>query len=204
MDAAYFTAAIPEPYIIFGLRLLPLSLGRYRLLKRFGCAFVSETETEATVEDLMLGLTVCSMTTRDFIELIEDKKAFLKEMKRFGKRIRKEVKRDRFFNIHAKAGLFKAYIKDNSKCPNFWVERESDGVSATHWSVNVEMVLRELNYTSHDIEEAPLSKMLLDYFKHLENEGAIRLMADDECEHADDNAKAFEALLKGTPCPDSN
>src|SRR5438876_959627 len=86
MNAAYFQAAIPEPFTILGLRLKPLSLGRYRLLKRFGCAFVAEEETGANIEDLIIGVLVCSMRCDEFIEWAHSKH-FAKDIKRWGKRV---------------------------------------------------------------------------------------------------------------------
>jgi hypothetical protein len=203
MDAAYFEAAIPNPYTIFGARLLPLSIGRYRLLKRFGCAFVDEKESTATFEDLILGIVICSMTVKGFLEFLQSG-TVIPEMKRFGERIRKEVEHDPHFNLFSKFGLFQAYILESSKCPKYWNELDDDRESSAHWSHNLEMSLREMGYTSKEIDEGPLSKALADYFKHAENQGAIRLMSEDEISQGDANAKLFEQLSKGGVCPVSN
>src|SRR5690348_11829794 len=81
-----FAAAIPEPYQILGLKLLPLSIGRYRLLRRFEVAFVSEEETSATVEDLIRGLVICSLRCEDFLSTYQDGSLF-KNVARWSKRI---------------------------------------------------------------------------------------------------------------------
>src|SRR5437588_535962 len=106
MEAAYFKAAVPEPYRIFGLRLLPLSLGRYRLLRRFGVAFVAEGEATATMQDLVLGILICSMRCRDFLEFIEGEDC-QEQLAEWGKRIQKEIGVDPYFSLLAKYGLFK-------------------------------------------------------------------------------------------------
>jgi len=196
MDIA-FASAVPEPTTILGLRLLPLSLGRYRLLKRFGCSFVAEGFATASMDDLFLGLVICSLACGEFLELIESPHAG-RELKRWGKRIRKEIRRDKHFTIFEKYALFRRYIAEASATPSYWVERDNDGApgSAAHWSTAVEVVLRgELGYSKEEIEEGPLSKALLDYFKWSENTGAIRLLHPGELDAADENARILEAAF---------
>src|ERR1035437_8979397 len=65
----FFAKDIPEPFQILGLRLLPLSIGRYRRMARHGIGFVSEVSTRADGKDLLLGVLICSMTCRAWDEL---------------------------------------------------------------------------------------------------------------------------------------
>jgi hypothetical protein len=200
MDAAYLRAAIPEPVRIFGVQLLPLSLGRYRLLNRFGCAFVAEVLVDAAMADLFLGILVCSMRCREFLEWI-DTPASIRELKKWGKRIRKEIKADEHFNLFEKFALFKNYITEASQIPNYWEEQQSSGPgSGAHWSVAAEVVLRgELGYSADEIEEGSLRKALQDYFKWAENQGSIRLMTDEEVAQGEANAKLFASLAPSKP-----
>src|SRR6266567_4042116 len=162
MDAAYFQAAVPEPYVIFGLRLLPLSLGRYRLLHRFGCAFVADGEAKATMQDLLMGIVICSLPVPDFLELLESPR-FGREMKRLGRRINMEMRADPHFSLLAKFGLFQRYIIENSRCPRYWDEQEERPGSGAHWSHNLEIALRSnLGWTLQEVNEAPLAKALVD------------------------------------------
>lgn len=202
MDAAYFQAAVPEPYRIFGLQLLPLSLGRYRLLMRFDCAFVADGEAKATIEDLLVGILICSMRVKDFLELLGSRR-WNRELKRWGRRVRREMDADPYFNILAKVGLFQSYIQESSHVPNYWNEMAEQGGSAAHWSHNVEVSLRsQLGYTAEEIEEGPLSKALADYFKHAENQGLIRLICEEEVETGKGNAELLQRLMGGgLPCP---
>lgn len=194
MHAAYFKAALPEPCRIFGLRLLVLSLGRYRLLKRFGCAFVSDGPAEATVEDLLLGILICSMRVKEFLEFL-DSDRFKPQLTRLGIRIRSETHHDPYFSLIAKFGLFRAYITEASALPDYWDESEEETVSGAHWSQSLEVVLRsELNYTTEEIEEGPLSKALFDFFKFMENQGLIRIMTPEEVEQGKANLAFFEKL----------
>lgn len=193
MEAAYFTAAIPEPYRILGLELKVLSLGRYRLLKRHGCAFVADGETTAGVQDLILGLIICAMRVDAFNAGLRNG-SIKKDIRRWGRKvcplawlgavpiIGKYWRRNHAFNVIEKMGLFKAYLDAGSRMPKYWDESSgSGGQSGAHWSHSVEVVLRgELNWTEEEINEAPLSKALMDYFKYAENQGQVRLMTDDE------------------------
>lgn len=204
MDAAYFKAVVPEPYRIFGLRLLPLSLGRYRLLKRFECGFVAETEAIIGMEDLCLGILICSMRVREFLEFIETND-FQAELARWGQRIRKEIDSDPYFSLLEKFGLFRAYITDGTKIPDYWEEKDPGAAGCGHWAQNLEVTLRsELGYTLEEIEEGPLAKALADYYKHAANQGFIRLISEEEAAQGDHNARLFEQIQKGEPCRASN
>jgi hypothetical protein len=199
-SASYFKAAIPEPFRIFGIRLLPLSLGRYRLLSRFGCAFVAEGEASATVDDLLLGILICSMRCQEFLEFIEGDN-FKTELRRWGSRIRAEIEREDHFSILGKYELFQRYIAEGSELPKYWDEGRDQGTSGAHWSHNVEVTLRaELGYTREEIEEGALSQALADYFKYAENQGMIRLMSEGEIAGGDENMRVLMAAL-GTSVP---
>lgn len=205
MHDTYFRAAIPEPYTILGVRLLPLSLGRYQLLKRFDCGFVADGELAATWNDLLVGILICSMPVKEFLVFLESKER-PRQLKLWEDRIRREMEADPHFSYLSKIGLFRCYIERHSQIPKHWDESDSPVGSCAHWSQTIEIGLRcELGYSEEEINERPLSKALYDYFKHAENQGLIRLMADDEEQHGLDNARLLkEALGKGGLCPASN
>lgn len=205
MEAAYLKAAVPEPYRIFGVRLLPLSIGRYRLLLRLECLFVAERQTELGLDDLLLGILICSMPCREFLDLIDSDRLQL-ELERWGKRIRREMAEDRYFSIFEKFALFRRYLDEGTATPRYWDEASNDSGSGGHWLQNLEVALRgELGYTNEEIEEGPISKALSDSFKLAENLGLIRLMTDAELAQGEANTALFEALLKkGDTCPASN
>ena len=202
MPATIFQAAVPEPYRIFGLRLLPLSLGRYRLLKRFEVAFVAEGEATASMEDLLLGVLICSMRCEEFKAGVERGEWSVEaELRKWGKHIRKEIRRDKHFNLFEKFGLFKAYLDAGSEMPRFLDEQPDRPTSGAHWSHSVEVTLRsELGYTTEDIEEGSLSKALADYFRWAEGQGLVRLVTkEQELEmerEAEANRVAFEACME--------
>lgn len=213
-----FAAAIPEPYQILGLRLLPLSLGRYRLLHRFNCAFVSDGEASASVPDLLLGVAICSLRCEEFLRTFETGE-FFAFIKSWAKRIRAQPpwylrgkigrvvsvsfigrrwRKKYSFDVIEKMKLFQQYIADAQKLPEYAATSESTRRSSSHWSTSVEIVLRsELNWTEEEINEAPLTKAISDYFKHLEYQGLVTIFTEEDLRIGRENAKALEAFLRG-------
>lgn len=168
----YFAATMPEPWTILGLRLRAFSLGHYKLLRRFGCGFVSDDPTVPTREDLILGVLCCSMTPAGFLEFI-DSPGYLQEVQEWGTKIG-------LFDLNEKAQMFKDYIEANSVMPLYWEEKQG-GSSGAHWAQSVEVCLRsKLGWTQAEIDSEPLSKCFADYFKFAENEGAVKLMTSEE------------------------
>lgn len=213
----FFGREIPEPYTILGLRLRPLSLGRYRLLQRFNVAFVADGPAQAEVVDLLLGVLICSMRCEEFLEFIGSPNA-KKEIARWSKslsplpwftrsrllyvvwdktRWAKRWREKHSFNIVEKIKLFNAYITEAQQMPHYSRKQENPALTAFHWSKNVEVTLRsELGWSAEEINEAPLTKALVDYFKHAENQGLIVLFSDDELTIADRNWERISAALE--------
>lgn len=179
--AAEFEAALPEPYTILGLRLLPLSLGRYRLLKRFNCPFVADEQKEITIEELtkelFFALLVCGFPVDEFKGLLNNDRKFKKEARRFGKISNKIVKRTKNFNILEHFNAFKRYLDDHSKTP--WVVLSSQNQTETsmaHWSSSMLVTLgSKLNWSEKQIDENPISEAQMVFFKYAESEGMVKL-----------------------------
>jgi len=208
-----FQAAIPEPFQILGLKLLPLSLGRYRILHRLGCAFVSDKETSAGIPDLILGVSICSMRCDEFISLFNSGRypSFLKKWGvKIGARppwflqgkygrilsatfIGRIWRHNHSFNFFEKMEMFKNYISESQKQPEYVPVHASDHVVTAHWSEATEIILRsELGWTAEEINEAPLSKAISDCLKYLEQQGMVRIFSEEEIELGKQNAAALE------------
>lgn len=202
-----FKSAIPEPFQVLGLELKPLSIGRYRRMARHGVAFVSETETSASIADLLLGVVICSMRCDEFDSSVLTPK-FWKDLHRWSKHLNPHAwigvfpilgkwwRKNHSFNFVEKMQLFKRYIDEAQLCPEYIVKNESNsGGSASHWSHSIEIVLRgELGWTKEEIEEAPLSKALSDYFKHMENQGMITILTEEDMKIGRANADKISSL----------
>ncbi len=208
-----FTAAIPEPYQILGLRLLPLSLGRYRLLHRFNCAFVADGNANATLDDLLLGVAICSLRCDEFLKSYESGE-FFTFLKQWAIRIsanppwylRRKIgrlisctfigriwRKNHSFNFIEKMQLFQNYIADAQKIPTYAPTQSSNHRNTAHWSTSVEIVLRsELGWSLEEINESPLSKAVSDYFKHLEQQGLVTIFTAEDLDEGKRNAEMLE------------
>jgi hypothetical protein len=203
----YFAQIVPEPFRILGLRLLPLSLGRYRLLKRFGVAFVADGDARAEIGDLLLGVLICSMRCDEFVEWAGSP-AFARDVRRWSRRILpspwlclipffgKWWIRGHSFNAVEKIQLFQRYIEQGSVVPDYFDESGDPMRSGAHWSQAIEVTLRsELGWSAEEINEEPLTKALADYFKYAENQGLVRLMTPEDVAQGEANAAVFEKLF---------
>ncbi len=204
MNAAEFQAAFPEPQTILGLRLLPLSLGRYKLLKRFECPFVDDEKKEISIEEmnkeLFFSLVICGLECKEFERLMNDG-GLRKELKRWGRKVRKIVSR-KGFSILEHFTTFRKYLEAGSSAP--WVvlsvQNDSDQ-SMTHWSTAIESTLRsKIGWTEKEVSERPLADALVHYFKYLESEGAVKLYDpqayQDMQGEARANGEALEKMMK--------
>ncbi len=181
----YSESAIPEPFRILGLKLLPFSFGHYLLLKRFDCAFVAEDERYADRDDVLIGVLICSMSPSDFLEFIESK-GFKREVREWGKKTG-------LFSLKEKAALFQKYLRSGWQEPPHI--NKAGGRSTGDWVQNVKITLQaKLGYTDDEVMSMPMSKAMADYYKLAESEGAIHLLTPHDLESMDANAKAMEAL----------
>lgn len=188
---SYATAAVPDPYRILGLRLKPFALGHYLLLQRFGCAFIQEEIGTASVEDLILGVLVCSMTHREFLEFLEQKN-FLKQTQAWGKKLG-------LIDFQEKALLFQQYLKQGLHEPDY-VALKPQNTGGGDWAQNLKITLMtQLNYTENQALELPLSQALADYYKLAESEGLILMLTKEDLAAADANAAALESLSSHQP-----
>lgn len=216
----YFRQVLPQPPTVCGLPIKPLSIGRYRRMRRLGVAFVADDPQFPTAGDLLKGVLVCSMTCADYDAFIASPDCGA-EIKRWGQRIgllppryldwpivggwinrfvgeeitlRRAV-RDANYVIE-QIELFQKYIADAQVIPNYTQKENNPSRHSLHWSNTIELHLRcEQNWTSDEIEEAPLSKALTDYFGYAESHGLISILTDAEIEQAQDNSQKVEAAF---------
>ena len=192
MFTDYANAFVPEPFRILGLRLKPFSLGHYLLLRRFNCAFVQDEPGSATVDDLVLGVLICSLSQSAFLQFIEQKD-FLKQMAAWGKKFGS-------VDFKEKADLFQQYLRQGLSEPDYITLRGTDSPGGD-WAQSLKLTLTsKLGHTEAEAMDMPLSQALADYYKLAENEGVIRLITPEERAAGDANAAAF-AKLEEEKCP---
>lgn len=192
----YCNAAVGGQAQILGLRLKPLSLGHIILLRAHDCAFVADEARNATIEDLILGLVICSQTYEDASRLLDSmddpplfglmKNRAQRQMHRWGKQVRRAVRKDKEFSIYERFGMFQDYIRQGVKMPRFWILKEESSSATAPWYQNVKLALMsQLGYSESSALNLPLQQAFLDYFRHAEASGTIRLYSDAENELED-------------------
>ncbi len=210
----YFSRVLPEPFRILGLQLLPLSLGRYRILKRFDSPFVADAPAGAHLDDLILAVLICAMRCDEFLEFIQAP-TFTRDVRRWSGRICPHAwlgclpfigprwRARHSFNYLEKIALFQQYLADAQRIPRFTRLADSTQTSSSHWSHSIEVALRsELKWSEEEINEAPLSKALADYFALAERDGSLTILSDADYEQAANNTlRIAEALARCTSVP---
>ena len=200
--AAEFQAALPELHSILGLQLCPLSLGRYRLLKRFGCPFVEEENKEVSIQeltkDLFFSLIICGLSVSEFNYLLRHPKKLAKEARRFGKQAGKFIRKTDGFSILQSFTQFRKYLEEGSSSPWVVLTKENSETSTAHWSNSIAVTLRsKVGWTDEEINEKPLTEALTDFFKWCESEGMVTLYGHEQWRDLQSEAIANgEALAK--------
>lgn len=191
MSRAYPNAALPQPVQILGLKLKPLSLGHVILMKRHDVAFVAESDAIAGIEDLLMGVLICSMTFDEW-QKFEESDGFFNEIARWGRKVSLQLcgKKGNGFNVIEKFGLFNDYVSTACKVPQMWIESGQQAARTdTPWYVAVKMCLTgQLNYSQSEAMNCPLQQAILEYCRYAESTGAIRLMTDEEVKQAEANS----------------
>lgn len=189
-DAAYFTAAIPEPFRILGLKLKPFSLGHYILLKRFNNPFVADEPAGATRDALIFACLICSMAYQEFLEFIEAPD-YIKQVQKWGKKVG-------IFDLPSKVELFQRYITEGSKEPQYFVTDKSDNKpTSAHWSQSLFIALTtQCGYSRQEALNSPLSQCFADWMSFAEAQGLVEMVTDEDIAMAKANEEIFKALEK--------
>lgn len=174
MSASYAKAAIPEPHTILGQRLRPFSLGHYLILSRFDSPFLAENGAAIDRNDLIFAVMVCAMDYQEFFDFMQSPK-HEEKIRAWGNAVG-------LFDVEAKIMAFHAYLLSGMKAPKFWDEGEGKPKpSGTHWSQSMILTLTgKLGYTHREVLNCPLTKAISDYLRHHEEQGAVRIMTDEE------------------------
>ena len=181
----YVKVSIPEPYTILGCKLHPLSLGHLMLMKRFDCAFgPDEVEREGNIWDLLLGVAICSRTYKEFIDWYSNQNERDIWLCEWLDEIKKEMKTNKNWCLMNKFSLFNMYRRESIDIPKYFDEGDNDSrESGAHWIQNVQTTLMtESGYTEDELLDMPVAKALYLYYKILENNGQVTLMADWQIE----------------------
>jgi hypothetical protein len=169
---------IAPQYTILGVRLLPLSAGRFQILRALDSPFASDEPKDATLEDLFIAVAVCGMPCAEFKERLI-KGTFKKPFRKWGKRLCKQIRREKYFTSHSRINMVSNYVRQSLKLPfvPLPVQNEVDWGTSRHWIDCLSAVLRaRLGWSKEDVDEVPIGEALQDYWGLMEAEGHARLV----------------------------
>ena len=203
MSAEFYTAAIPEPVAILGVRLRPFSLGHVMLLNRFGNAF--GTGASPSIEDLIQAIVICSQKYADALADMDNPK--LPEIVAAWQR--KLAPRNRLgfrsaglgFSPAVEIARFTEYVRAGSSFPLFTVKENHQGdPMGVPMVQSVKVLLQsKMGFSEADVLDRPWGLCLWDYFTLNAMEGHCKLMDREEYQSArnkaDENHDRLVALM---------
>jgi hypothetical protein len=206
MTDDFYLASVPDSVRLLGLDLRPLSLGHLILLRRYGSAFLSETNEPPTFSDLAISVLVCSLSYVEGLALRHD--ATIDEfMRRWHDRItgcdrllvKLGFKQPKLLDLQKECDAFSAYLSEHSKIPYYYFN-PSDFQAMECPSVQLVKVrlMRDMKFTEAELMDRSWALCLWDYVTLKAMEGEIKLGNRDDVASAQDAAKGLaEAIAAG-------
>lgn len=168
----FYLSALPDPVVLLGQRLNPLSIGHLMLLRRFECAFITPGKIP-TLDDLAFGVFICSQTFEECLAALNDDD-LPKKLTRWGKLVAK-------FNFADKSAGFVAYLEAGSRGPRLGACESAGRLPGAPFLQRVRMILQgKLNYSLSEAMNCPWGLALWEYFAFFEMEGAVKLYSAED------------------------
>lgn len=180
MNAAYLTAAIPEPFTILGRRLKPYSLGHELLFQRFDVNFSNESSKAPWHDDLILGTLLCSHDYAGALSALTSSWLPL--------RLRLWAYRCGKFDVKEKVQMFATYVADATRLPLYDSLREPDPDkpvimpgSPSVQSIKVTL-MSEFGLSEIEALNTPYSLAIWNYLTFQENRGYVHIVTEKDLE----------------------
>jgi hypothetical protein len=179
--ARYIDACLPDSYTILGVRLKSLCLAHVFLMKKENCKYASDDEdATASIDDLLLAISICSRTYEEYLEFIEGAHVH-KWFSDWGKYVQNQIDTDPLFNMFEKFELFNKYRRAGMRVPPIWDVDSNGDSSGVHWSQAVlQVLMSKLGYTESQAYNMPLAKALYECFQCL----GVEFMTDEQLTEA--------------------
>lgn len=191
--AKHLAAALPEKWVILGLRLRPLSIGHLILLNRLESPFLVESAPgTVSIGDLAVACLICSKTWEENCATLEleDLPGILQ---RWAERLTNQNGIKRFLpflyrpiDFEAKLSLYLDYLKYHMEVPTYSIESASKSFSieAPSWQIIRIFLLMKTNLTDREILDRPYRQSVTDFLLIKAMEGQIRFEDAEELAEA--------------------
>lgn len=204
MGADFFTAAIPEPVAILGVRLRPFSLGHVLLLNRFGNAFGTGKRPE--LADLIQAIVICSQDYESALADLDDPDLpnhVARWQRKLAPRNWLGIRQPGLgFSPRDALAAFADYVRAGSSFPLFSVdESKIGGVISVPMVQSVKVTLQsKMHFAESEILDRPWGLCLWDYFTIHAQEGNCKIGDatdfDDLKKRADEQHERLVASMK--------
>lgn len=202
---SYIETLVPSPVTVLGKELKPYCLGHQILMLWEQCSLASGEIGSADISDLMIGVQICSRTFDEYLEwkrhgtvtkhqilgtVWETRSTWRDDCIRWRRKFRKKK-----FNLLTEFTMFRAYIAQGIKIPHVYEGNKNNSKeSGAHWTQNILNALTEKHKDETTVMNMPLAKALADYFKGMEDNGALDLMSDEDWDYMQRDIKQREEL----------
>ena len=168
-----FEALIPEPFVVLGVRLKPLTLGHAALLMRFGGECWIDGG-ECGLDELLLGIAVCSSDSFD---------AFRSDIYDgwISKRIEELAKKVQAGDSQKEMDLFTRYIQEGTNGPKMLFQESDRKETRSHaiQSLRVQL-MRFFRIPQSEVMDVPVSVALWDMATLSEMNGVAKIWTEED------------------------
>jgi hypothetical protein len=190
MLAAYYTAAVPAPFRVFGRSLLPFSVGHEILFKASSNNFSMDAEKPPNFGDLLMGVWMCSRQYSECVKSLFHHRRMAAWFAIVSRCFRGEEELESWLR----------YLKHYRSFPDF--SRKGTGqrcaIGAPFEQILKVFLMETMHMSPEDALNYPYSWAMWDYLTHLEQNGAVFLI--DSMEELEAQAKAFQEEIFKKAC----
>jgi hypothetical protein len=198
----FYSAAIPEPATVMGLRLKPFSLGHVILLGRVRSSFVTEGE-QTSLHDLALSVLICALEFKEGLEIFNNKelpKFFVKWHNKLAgisfltqAKLRKPKPID--YASHAKA--FGEYVQRGSRVPQYsYNPTDFKQMECPSVQIVKTTLMRDMHFREAELMDRPWGLCLWDFVTLRALAGQVAMVDGDAIKQAQEVADAMAKRMK--------
>ena len=181
----YYESCLPEPYVILGRKLKPLSVGHLLILHRIGCLPVDDNDS------LLLSVLVCSEDATKLDDIFED--PWLDWKIRIWRMFLGEPD---WLRCHE---LWLDYFQLHMRMPEHRSTRENKSGGLPSALPFLQMLCVTLqskcNYSPTEARTVPFQQAIWDYLSYHELEGNVEILDMTLREELHEKAKALQARV---------
>ena len=204
MASDFYIATVPEPAVVLGLRLRPLSIGHIILLHRIESAYVCPDVTPAdSWTELAMAVAICSQPYAEALRMLEDRQGTQKAMAVWAAKLTRTTWRDRLLrrksqaiDILTESRAFETYIREHSKVPHYSYNADDvREVSCPHVQMVKASLQRAFGFSDEVMLDRSWAVCLWDYVTLKALDGHIQMTDRSAIEEAQAVAERLAAKL---------